>query len=363
MSSRIVPLTALSVMLLVIFWAVVATAQQQQFPEQQQQPLPQQQLPPEQQQQQLLQQQQLPPQPLEQQLVGPPAGVPQQGLPPGNGMLPAPAPQPLQQAPFVLSPPEEEVLDRLLTDWQMKSGQVKTYESTFTRWDYDGVFGNANAAKRIVKGKLKYAAPDKGYYELDDASEKWICTGAAVFEFRNDLKQMREHPLPKAMQGQAIADGPMPFVFGVDAGKMKARYWLRITTPQANQADQVWLEVYPRHAKDAANFQKIDLILSFAHDGKAVTKLEPFALNMHLPNGKDRTVYQFTDMVVNGAFNNFREFTGVFVRPSTPFGWQHQVMPSGDEPEGAAPGANPQQAGPPNGQPNINVGLAPSANR
>lgn len=362
MSSRIIPLAALSVVLVVIFWAVVATAQQpvQQPLQPAAQPIGQDQYgqPPQQ-----VPQQQLQP-------IGQPQPVGQQP-PVGRGQ--EPAPQPLAQAPFALSPQEEAVLDRLLTDWQKKSGEVKTFQSTFTRWDYDGVFGDGTKPKRVVNGKLKYAAPDKGYYELDDGSEKWICTGDAVYEFRKDLKEMREHPLPKEMRGQAIADGPMPFVFGVEAAKMKARYWMRIITPADPkiQATQVWLEVYPRHGKDSANFQKVDVILSFAHDGVNLTKLEPHALNLHKPNGKDRDVYQFTDMVVNGTFAGIQNWFGDFVRPTAPFGWQHKVMDTGDAPPGqqpagqAQPGAaaTPQPYGNPttNIQPGIDVGQNPTA--
>lgn len=302
MSSRTAPLVALLAMLLVICWAVCATAQTT--------------LPPE-------------------QAGAPPAqGVPQAGPPPS--------------APFTLSPQEEAVLDRLLTDWQQMSAGVKTFEASFTRWDYDGVFAapgpdGQQAPKRVVNGTLRYAAPDKGFYELVDQSEKWICTGDAVFEFRADLKQVREHPLPPEMRGKAIADGPMPFVFGIEAGKTKARYWMRIVTPQDRQGNQVWLEVYPKTAQDAANFLKIDVVLKFEHQNGTVTKLEPFALNMHLPNGKDRTVYQFSEMKTNSFLSNLQNFMGWFVRPSTPFGWQHQVVeaPTGvDQPPTAQ---TPQQ--------------------
>jgi len=350
MSSRIIPLTALSVMLLVIFWAVVATAQQPGLGQQpiQQQPVDQ---------NQYAQQQQLP----QQQPVG--QLTP---LQPQPGQMHAP--QPLPTAPFTLTPEEEAVLDRLLTDWQVKSGGVKVFESGFTRWDYDPIFGDPNAPKSST-GMLRYAAPDKGYFELADGSEKWICTGDAVFKFEKKLKQMREYPLPKEMRGVAIADGPMPFVFGVQAAKMKARYWMRITTPPANQANQVWLEVYPRHAKDAENYKKIDVILSFEHDGTNVTKLEPFALNIHLQNGDEksaggRQVYQFSDMKINGLISTIVNFGNWFIRPSTPIGWQHIIEDTGaDAPAQGAPGqaGQPQGANPnaaTNVQPGIDVGSA-----
>jgi TIGR03009 family protein len=304
MSARILPLTALSVILLVLFGAVVASAQA----------------------------------PVEQQ----PA--------PGAAPLPLQQPAPTPQAPFTLSQQEEASLDRLLIDWQNMSGNVKTFAAKFNRFDYDGVFGKADTPKRVVEGSLKYAAPDKGFYELNDQSEKWICTGDTIFEFRADQKQVREHPLPPNMRGKAISDGPMPFVFGVEAGKMKARYWLRIVTFPNQQPNQVGLEAFPRHAKDAANFTKVDIILTFEHNNGTVTKLEPYAINLILPNGKDRTAYQFTEMTTNGFLDGVGNTLNIFVRPAIPFGWQHQVM---DDDGPAGPEA-PQPS-----QPAAGIGSAP----
>jgi len=310
MSARIVPLTALTFILLTIFWAVVATAQS-------------------------------------------PGDQPM--LPQPQQFAQAPAPQvaqPLPQAPFQLAPEEQVNLDRVLVDWQNMSGKVKTFEGRFTRIDYDGVFGNANQPKRVVPGVIKYSAPDKGFYDLDDKSEKWICTGDAVFEFRADLKEVREHPLPPNMRGKAIVDGPMPFVFGVEAQKAKARYWMRITTPaEAVAKSQVWIEAYPKFAKDAGNFYKIDVILQFAVENGQVTKLEPFAINMVHPNQKDRTVYRFESQQVNTFLGNLGDFIGVFIRPATPLGWQHKLMEEADT-AGLDAGGQP-------GQPPVGVGAAP----
>ncbi len=314
MSSRIVPLAALSVMLVVIFWAVMATAQQFQGG--------------------VL--------PVQQQLL--PAAVPQAGAIQPDAPLQAPQFQPLPQPPFQLNEQEQAFVDRVLQDWQTVSGRVKTLEATFTRFDYDGVFGDPNKATREVEGRLRYAAPDKGHYELNDGTEKWVCTGTAIFEFRNVDKTVREHRLPPELQGQAISDGPMPFVFGVDKEKMKARYWVRIITPPGTQGE-VWLEAYPRTAKDAANFRKVDVILRFTvnSDG-TIADLQPKALNQHLPNDKARTAYLFTNMTINGAGAGLREWFNWFVRPNTPFGWQHQVIddnaPAGPQaPQPATPAA------------------------
>lgn len=315
MSARIIPLSVLSFVLLAIFCAVVATAQEALNPSQQ---------------------------------VG--QTIQQNPLAQGIQQVVG-EPQPPAQAPFTLTPEEEANLDRLLSDWQTMSAKVKTFEAGFNRWDYDGVFGNGTTPKKFVRGSLKYAAPDKGFYDLEDHSEKWICTGDAIFEFRADVSQVREHRLPANMRGKAISDGPLPFVFGVEAAKMKARYWMRITTPhEAAQKSQVWIEAYPKFSKDAANFSRVDVILSFIVENGTVTKLEPYAINLVMPNQKDRTAYQFTSMTTNGVLNNINEFFGLFVRPATPLGWKHQLMD-----EGMANGAEPAPATPPAG----GVGSAP----
>jgi TIGR03009 family protein len=312
MSARIVPLSVLTFVLLTIFCAVVATAQV---------PLP-----------------------------GGAAPV-TPGITPEAAVAAGMASVPQPQAPFVLKPEEQAIVDRVLVDWQGMSGKVKTFQCEFTRWDYDGVFGDGKTPNRQVSGELRYAAPDKGFYELkltekDDPRlyEKWVCTGDAIFEFKADLKQVREYPLPPEMRGKAISDGPLPFVFGVEAEKMKSRYWLRIITPPERQASQVWIEAYPKHAKDAANVTKVDVILTFEHDNGVIKKLEPYGINLILPNGNNRTAYVFREMQYNTAFDVIQNGLNFYVRPSTPFGWQHQVVddtvPVGPEtPQGAQPAA------------------------
>ena len=53
-------------------------------------------------------------------------------------------------------------------------------------------------------------------------------TAKVVYQYRPDLKQLVEHPIPPQLQGQAIVDGPLPFLFGADAAKLKQRYWMKL---------------------------------------------------------------------------------------------------------------------------------------
>lgn len=242
--------------------------------------------------------------------------------------------------PFTLTPQEEAQVDRVLNLWEKQNREIKTFDCQFKRWIYDGVFGPANQAKFIEIGVIKYAAPDRGMFRVeraevggkevpidDSRAEHWVSDGKSIYEYKYTAtpKQLIEHKLPPELQGKAIADSPLPFLFGADAKKLKERYFLRLLAPPPNVKDQICLEAYPRFQQDAANFHHAQLVIK-------TEGMTPFGLMLVQPNEKDRTSYQFYDIVVNDPL---RLFKGDPFRPFTPLGWQKIV----EEPPAA-----PQQA-------------------
>jgi TIGR03009 family protein len=242
-----------------------------------------------------------------------------------------PSAQPSQPPPppFTLTPQEEAQLDRALTVWEQKSQDVKNFSCSFVRWEYDPVFAkpnsDPNAPVNTDQGILKYASPDKGVYRIvnkitaenklepveQERADHWICDGKSVFQYIPKQKQLVEHKLPPQLQGKAIVDGPLPFLFGTDAQKLRQRYFLRLITPSDAQ-NQLWLEAYPRFQEDAANFRRAILILTMSN-------MNPKALQIYQPNGKSRTSYEFYDIKINDPLwllqgNPFQAFT--------PRGWQ-----------------------------------------
>jgi TIGR03009 family protein len=185
------------------------------------------------------------------------------------------------------------------------------------------------------QGILKYAMPDKGVYHIiytdrngkwesapPERIEHWICDGKSVYEYKypTDPKkpgQVLEHPLPPEMKGKAIADGPLPFLFGAEAAKLRLRYYLRIITP-ADVQNEVWLEAYPKLPQDAANFSRAILCLN-------LPDMLPKALRLFLPGGKNYNSYQFFDIVIN---DKLRIFKGDPFQAFTPPGWQKITDPS-----------------------------------
>jgi TIGR03009 family protein len=252
---------------------------------------------------------------------------PQQVLP-GAAPPPNPAQAPV---PFVLSPEEQRQLDQVLAAWEQRNKEVKRFECKFTRWQYDGVFGNGSQPKFTDLGNLAYAAPDKGMYRIDgERAEQWICDGRSIYQYKFPERKVVEYPLPPELQGKAISDGPLPFVFGTESQKLKQRYFLRLITPREAQGE-IWLEARPRFQRDAADFKKAELILK-------ASGMMPFAIQLYSPNGTDRTVYQFEKVVVNRRPLPFEPDP---FRASVPFGWKKEV----EHPPGPAQAARGQADG------------------
>jgi TIGR03009 family protein len=245
--------------------------------------------------------------------------------------------------PFVLSPAEQEQLDRVLAAWEERSSRIKTFECEFTRWEFDPVWGPPNQPKRIVRGRIMYAAPDKGLFRVDEEvvngqlqaavqPERWVCDGRSVYEYRFETKQIVETPLPPELQGKAITEGPLPFLFSAQAESLKRRYYMRIITPQ-NVRDEIWLEAFPRYQQEAANFQRAQLILK-------LPQLDIFALQLYHPSAQptsqSRTVFQF-DRIKTNAVDFLRLFKEDPFKPLLPDSSWAKVVESGSAAQQSSP--------------------------
>jgi TIGR03009 family protein len=271
--------------------------------------------------------------------------VPGQGPPAASqAMQGPPVRNDAPKAPFVLSPPEATALENLLRDWEKRNKEINVMESKFYRWKYDAVFGDGKQPPYEV-GELKFAAPDKGLMKIEakdpKQSEQWLCDGKSIYQFDYPRRLVTEYVMPLELQGKGIGDGPLPFVFGIEAEKLKQRYFMRIITSPSEQNTSVWLEAYPRYQQQAAEFSKVEVILK---TGGPTHALAPFAINIYAPNGKDHVVYQLWDPVINppGGYipQIFRDWTKV----SIPFGWTKKTeLPPPPVQAGLTPSAPPRR--------------------
>jgi TIGR03009 family protein len=274
------------------------------------------------------------------------------------GQIAAPAPP---AAPFQLAPGEEQYVLQTLQLWQAESAKINTFNANFQRYEYDDVFGQKDQAMIWSTGVLSYSKPDKGSFKIDvtrrwtktdpknpapdapadwveqkeEVGEHWVCDGKAVYEYEHRLKQLRVTPIPEAMRGQGIVDGPLPFLFGADANKLLARYWIR---PVQHPA-LIWLDAYPKQQADALNYDHVEVML----DPKT---MHPTAIQVHLPGGHQKHTYVFETPTINGNLEKW--FGALFSAPRTPLGWKKVVMT--DEPLPAGQPGN-QAANPAAGVP------------
>jgi len=304
--------------------------------------------------------------------------IPVQGAP--GGPLPAAPASPMQPEWFPLDPKVQEWVDNVLRYWEERSDKIKTLECNFQKWEYDPSYMPTEAQRLQLAGKLhelpfrayssgtiKYGAPDKGLFKVDtlqsiqlgkpgekhtyftqppENGEHWVCDGKRVYAFDSRNKQVIEQILPPEMQGKALADGPLPFMFGARAETIKARYWIRPL--QAENKGEYCLEAVPKSRTDAANFKMVQIVL----DEKEYlpVRMQIFERDFS-PQNPHRTAYMFDKRVVNSesslakALNplqlNLNPWHREFFEVKTPAGWKRIVQ----NPEGP-PQPGPNVAGP-----------------
>ena len=228
--------------------------------------------------------------------------------------------------------PIPDRLSQILQDWERESTRIHSFRCPFHRKQYDDVFGPPGIPLTEDQGELKYVKPDKGLFRIteirryntttrkhelqkDEPGEHWVCDGKNVHELDARLRQLKVYPLPPEHQGKAIADGPLPFLFGAEAKKLQDRYQIQL---QKESEEQIWLHALPRWQQDAANFKSVDLIL----DAK---KFLPYAIQVHEPGGKSRTVYVF---VLEKAKINHPLDRLFFPAPRLRPGWKRVIAAS-----------------------------------
>jgi TIGR03009 family protein len=315
-----------------------------------------------------------------------PAGDTQPIREPGAGQLPPRQPlrgAALPQQPRVDAAPQppdwfplnaevQKWVDDVLVEWEATSSAVHNFECTFQRWEFEPIFGpkDGKTPKSYATGVIKYQDPDKGLFRVDslknyvapakvgdkpqfvtpkdEFGEHWVCDGKSIFEFDNRQKKLIERILPKEMQGKAIADGPLPFLFGAKAATINARYWIRPAPDKPQGAeDEYWLEAWPKSRQDAANFKFVKIII--AHKD-----FMPSALSVYMPNfdakrNPARIDYKFesrkaTEKGNPNIFKQMAFWEKEFFEPKIPFGWKKEVQNLNDPPVAAGPPAAQPQA-------------------
>jgi TIGR03009 family protein len=292
--------------------------------------------------------------------------------PPDGGAQAQPPQRPQTPAGFPLPAKDQQRVDQILNYWQDQTGKIKTFECKFIRNNWDDVFKKRTADK----GTVRYSAPDKGLMRVDQVfvhdpqaadpakpwrreevqfGEYWVCDGEAIYQFDSVQKKLIETRLPDDLRGQAIAEGPLPFLFGARAETMKQRYWIREATPQDSAEGTYVLEAIPKRQEDAANFERIAIKLELIDKQLMPTAMKVF----NKQNGL--VTYYFQEHQINDTRHRVAQYLNHFVRPKTPAGWTKVVEewapPLAPELDRAVDAVTPRRAGDPP------VGRSPASSR
>ncbi len=228
-------------------------------------------------------------------------------------------------------------LQKVLLAWQQQSQGTKTLECKFTRWHFDMFAAPAGLHATRADGVLKYAAPDRGLFRVDQLvfyagiegekphyktqegqfGEHWVCNGTQSIEMDRSKKECRIQDLPPEMQGKNIISSPLPFVFNLDAAQIQQRYWIRQV--DAGSPGIVLIEAWPKRQEDRAQYKLVQIAL------EANTFL-PQALKMYAPNFDFKTApkwdqYEFSDVKRNSIGAALGVFMNNFVPERPPASW------------------------------------------
>lgn len=267
--------------------------------------------------------------------------------------------EPAAQRPFPpLNAQEQQRLRQLLAAWEAQSQGTKTLECRFQRWSYAPGAAPANVPKDTSTGVIKYAAPDKGLFKVEEKvffagmndegkptyapqpgqyGEWWVCNGEELMEFNRGREECRIQTLPPEMRGQQIFNSPLPFVFNLDAAQIQQRYWVRqVASPKPGV---LLIEAWPKMQEDRAQYRLVQVALD-------ESSLLPTALVMYAPNfdvskNPEWDHYEFTDCVRNGTGQRLQNFLKHFIGMRPPASWKvlrnHYVPPPSERRTAEAP--------------------------
>ncbi|SFI27885.1 hypothetical protein [Planctomicrobium piriforme] len=197
-------------------------------------------------------------------------------------------------------------MEKILQTWEQKSGSVNRMKGDFTRFEYDKVFATAKCAI----GRYWYESPDKGRMDFTpdnkvvatppktvvkgdvtftlqpDDARTWICDGEKILDIDIVKKEYNQIKIPPQFQGKNISDGPLPFLFGMKADKLKDRYVLEMGALN-NPAKIIHIVAYPKLPAEQREYRVAEVLLD-------PVEFLPQAVQLLDPTGNKQTVYMFT---------------------------------------------------------------------
>ncbi len=264
---------------------------------------------------------------------------------------------------------EQQYIDQVLAVWEKRTAAIKTFECKFKRFVIEVAIDDKNPSS-LSEGFIRFKNPDKGAFKEDirktlsgkkpDGSpdykedpkfkfgDWWVCDGEWVHNLNRNEKKVVRVQLPPELRGNNIPLSPLPFLFGVKAAEVNARYFVRPLPPPPGNND-VWIEAWPKRADDAGNYSRVQIALD-RNDSL------PNAMIMFMPNwtpeNPNREVFNFTNREVNSSslLDKIKEniFMKEFIETKGGSDWVEErepwVPPTQTPPPGSGPATATQPA-------------------
>ncbi|MBQ9128372.1 MAG: hypothetical protein IJY15_11510, partial [Thermoguttaceae bacterium] len=230
------------------------------------------------------------------------------GTPVANAFVPPPA-------HYKLSENDKLKLDEFLTHWENFGKGIKQVSCDVHMMEFDGGVLQQDSKKPIAHtwGLFRFKAPNQllyhikgefSYADVDAGGEaswkegqnelKIVLDGKSLTQYDYANKKAVVYPLAEDEQNLDLTmdNGQFPLFFVAKAETLKNRFYLRLVTPAAKRQSEVWIEAFPRYARDAQQFQSIVVILG-------LKDMQPTYMRKVGVNGKSKTDLKFERVEVN----------------------------------------------------------------
>ncbi len=221
-------------------------------------------------------------------------------------------------------PAAKKAAERLLGFWEKKSQQIRTLKAEFSREDKDRTFGKLTS----YRGRAYLEAPNRAALKFwvigkDDQGkskltehEKIVCDGRQVFDYRYAQKQVQVYPLPQDRQGRVLDEGPLPFLFNMNAKQAMRQYTWALrqvhVDPATKKKTLAIIQLTPRKG----GVERRDFLTAYIY--LDLTRFVPTKLHLVDLNGEDTKTYYFKPEAIKGN----EPIDTAFFRGDVPNGWE-----------------------------------------
>ncbi len=255
------------------------------------------------------------------------AAAPLAAQPPQPPPMPPPAP-PMQPAA------QPDPLDGYLATWQQTMEGVQALSASLKRTEKDQVTGT----EKHYTGFTKYLHVSSGGTTQNlallqmtedgkaDFAQRFVCSGAFLYEYRPLDKEIVAHEIPTPKSGQVSDDNFMSFLFGMKKGDAKSRYNLKLDHADD---DYAYVMIEPRFAADKVDFKRAQLVLCKDTPETKAAGIAGFPRRLwfEAPNSTE-TTWDVVQIKNNDPSIDRREFDA----PTPPKDWKLTTAPKDAEP-------------------------------